>query len=353
MQLLDAVRLVAAVGVIVSHVTSELFPGNLLWAIGSFSVPFYLFAALYFTVRGFKKDPDRSSGGYLLGRIARLYLPFLVWNVAYEVMYKLKHPEMPMQPLPNLLWAASYAHLYFLPLLGCATALVVLLMRPIQSSLAFRVGLTVVLTIGAVACASFWQPAPPFQPTPIEQTIFQVQRALAPAMLAIVFAIWAGTRAKAFAVGPKIGLLGCALMLAALASQIRVDHPLMRALSGFGLVLIAFTPAHFAVLRPVAAIGRYSYGIYLSHVAFIRVAFMIANYFAFGTSVGLAVAIGLFSLVGGAILSVLLARSKWTAWIVGCDIGKSERATLTTPAPSSLPQTAPLQTPDRLENVPR
>jgi peptidoglycan/LPS O-acetylase OafA/YrhL len=354
MQLLDSVRLVAAVGVIISHVTTELYPDSPLWAMGSFSVPFYLFAALYFTVRGFKKDPQRQTGTYLLGRVLKLYLPFVVWNFAYEIMHKLKYPQIPMTSPSTMLWGATYAHLYFLPLLGVATLVVVLLMKPIQRSPLFRVALSVILVALAILSTMLWQPAPlSIDPPADEQTIHHVLRTLPSALLAIVFAIWAGTRSKPLHVSPKAGLLGVALMLTTLTYQIQFEpQPILRTLSGLGLVLIAFTPFYSPNLKPVAMIGRYSYGIYLSHVAFIRIGLNLAAHFGIPQGLSLAIGVGCFALISGALLSMILAQSKWSSWIVGCDVGTSTRDSSVSPATSSPPQTARLQTPDRLENVP-
>lgn len=352
MQLLDSVRLLAAIGVIISHVTTELYPHNPLWAVGSFSVPFYLFAALYFTVRGFKKDPERQTGSYLLGRVLKLYLPFVLWNFAYEIMHTLKYPDVPMTSPTTLLWGATYAHLYFLPLLGATTLLVVLLMKPILASRAFRIGCSLVLVALALTSTVYWQPSPLSDDPPAsEQTIHHVLRTLPAALIAIVFAMWAGTRDKALRVSPKVGLLGVALMLITLTYQIQFQpNPLLRTASGFGLVLIAFTPFYAASLKPIAAVGRHSYGIYLSHVAFIRIGLNVAAYLGIARSLPLAIGVGCFALVGGAVLSMFLARSKWTSWIVGCDVGSSKTASRVA---SSLPQTARPQTPDPLASGPR
>ncbi len=355
MQLLDSIRLLAAVGVIVSHVTTELYPHSPLWAVGSFSVPFYLFVALYLTVRGFKKDPERAVVPYLLGRILKLYLPFLVWNVAYELMHLVKYPGARMTSPSLLLWAATYAHLYFLPLLLIATLVVTLLVRPIIASAAFRVLLSILMVAAAAYCTWFMKLTPlADDPMPAEQTIYHIERTLPSTFLAIVFAIWAGTRERAFRVSPKAAMLGVALMLAALSFQIaQRPEPILRSLSGFGLVLIAFTPAWFAILKPAATIGRNSYGIYLSHVAFIRIGMTLAQHFGIPRDLELAFAVGVFALICSTLLSMTLAHSKWTSWIVGCDVGDSKPQKKPRPPVTLSPlQTARLQTQDRLENVP-
>lgn len=359
-QLLDAVRLLAAAGVIIAHVTTELFPHSPLWALGSFSVPFYLFAALYFTVRGFRKDPGRTIPSYLLGRLLKLYLPFLFWNVAYDVMHLVKYPDSPMSSPLSLAWAATYAHLYFLPLLAAATFLVVLFIRPILASSVFRIMLSVLALSGAVYSTWFIHlPEVDADTDPSIQTLYHFVRTLPPTLFAIVFAIWVGTRDRPLRVPPKLGLLGLALMLAALATQVQFSpHPMMRTLSGFGLILIAFTPFYAKSLRPVAALGRYSYGIYLSHVAFIRIALTVTSHFGVPQNELLAIGVGTFAFVCGALLSVVLAQSKWTSWIVGCDVGTSRGAgsdhlvKQIHPAVSPL-RTASLQTPNPLENAPR
>lgn len=366
MQLLDSVRLLAAVGVIVAHIMTELYPGDPLWIVGSFSVPFYLFVALYFTVRGFKKDSDRGVGRYLIGRLIKLYLPFLVWNVAYELMHLVKYPDDPLPSPVTLLWAATYAHLYFLPLLMIATTIVVLSIRPILASVGFRIGLSVVMAaIGAFAAYGAQLPELPSDPSPQIETLWHMHRTIAPACIAVIFAIWAGTRTSRFVVPLKTGLLGLALMMVALAFQVQYSpHPMWRSLSGFGLVLIAFTPFYTPVLKPAAWLGRYSYGIYLSHIAFIRIAMTAANYFDLPRNDLFAIGVGVFAFTCGAVMTIILSQSKWTAWIVGCDVSPKRRErsvastirvpseALVTPAIVSPPQTVRLQTPDPIQNVP-
>ena len=92
--LLDSARTFAAIGVIAAHVHRRVVsPATRLKLIGTYAVPFYLFVALYFTVRGLTRDASRDlSTSYLIGRVDQsCIVPFIVWNITYDVMHIVIH----------------------------------------------------------------------------------------------------------------------------------------------------------------------------------------------------------------------------------------------------------------------
>ena len=64
-------------------------------------------------------------------------------------------------------------------------------------------------------------------------------------------------------------------------------------------------------------LGRYSYGIYLAHVAFLRVILIATARLNAPPSLALDIASFVAAFVGASVLSVLLSRSSWTRWTVG------------------------------------
>jgi len=94
---LDAARFVAAVAICWLHScdSPELRDSRV---IGTFGVPFYVFAATFFLARGFWRDPQRLLTTYYASRFRRLYLPFLAWSAIYLLARDLKHFEFSAQP---------------------------------------------------------------------------------------------------------------------------------------------------------------------------------------------------------------------------------------------------------------
>src|SRR5262245_31367016 len=129
---LDAARLVALIAIIFIH-TVESPELRRVSLIGTFGVPFYLFAALYFQARSFRRNPHRPFHRYVADRIYRLYLPFLAWSAIYLVARDLKHLFIVRDgavhaSVPEL-WIGTAHHLWFLPLLLVVTIMTAALSR--------------------------------------------------------------------------------------------------------------------------------------------------------------------------------------------------------------------------------
>ena len=320
--MLDVARLIAAVGVITAHVSDEFFPGSPARILGTYAVPFYLFVALYFTVRGFAIHPERSVGGYLWGRVKKLYVPFLVWNILYELLHVAYHRhDFVLTPPTEMLWAAVYTHLYFLPFLLTVTTLLCIGIRPLMRDRRLRAAAILALSIVAVivACGPApmqWQDSKQIT----HETLWNFHRAIPAACLGTCFALAMGTRKAVVSTRPMIGVAGIALTITCLVVEYHIgQHGLLRAASGFGLTLAAFSSFRAAWLKPLASLGQLSFGVYLSHIALIRVAVALIDHRGWGFNVWTALFAGTFGLVGGLAISSFLASSSWTRWIIGCE----------------------------------
>lgn len=80
---------------VLSHAVSTAEPTSLAaaavyfpWRLSAFVVPAFLFSGAVKMARGFDRPlTPRRYGGYLLGRIRKIYLPFVIWNVIYYLAF--------------------------------------------------------------------------------------------------------------------------------------------------------------------------------------------------------------------------------------------------------------------------
>jgi fucose 4-O-acetylase-like acetyltransferase len=122
---LDAAKFLAAVFVICIHAcrSPEL---EQFTHIARMAVPFFAAAAGYGLVRSFQNKP-LTPLQFTRQRFTRLYLPFVVWSVAYVLFKLAKLALLPSQPcdLPGweFLWLGGAYHLWFIPFLMLSSAL--------------------------------------------------------------------------------------------------------------------------------------------------------------------------------------------------------------------------------------
>ena len=138
-------------------------------------------------------------------------------------------------------------------------------------------------------------------------------------------AFWALAIALTFAVGgklPKTPLRlavagGVALVAALLAQRTFGATKLLRAVSGLGALSLALYPMRTTGLAWLGAFGQFSFGIYLSHVVFLRVVTLWTERYDIKPSLALDVFAFLLAFFGGLVLTMLLCRSRWKKWTLG------------------------------------
>ncbi|MFT3787499.1 MAG: acyltransferase [Tepidisphaeraceae bacterium] len=323
------------------HVDTNFNPSgdSRSWLVGTFGVPFYLFIALMFVALGFARDPKRAVGPYLIGRVKKLYVPFLVWTVVYALLTYAKHRDEPFQFPLHYLWAGSYTHLYFLPLLLTCTVLLSLVVKPLMRHAALRYAVITLLVAGTAAIA--WVDMPEsFRRIDPERsdltTLRDFYRAAPAALGALAFALAFGRKGKRLQTVASVSLVGGAVTVICVAAQI-LGRPMMlaRTLSGFGWTLLALGPWRGAWLKPLAWVGRHSFGIYLAHIAFIRAADMGLRMRGVEPTVPVQLFVWAVAFTGAFVLSALLAQSPWTEWIVGYEGEKVRRTMGVAPSAAS------------------
>ena len=318
--LLDTMRVAAAMGIVWIH-TSTSTIGQTLHPLGTFGVPFYTFVAMLFMARSLSRDESKTLGRYVKSRFVRIYTPFLFWSLTYLALgnFKLQLEHLPTHWLaPTALYSGEEEHLWFLPFLMLVTISGAVLYRSLLRYPSMRLPTgAVLILIGGVMC---FVKEPTWVSGRTDDYFFfhYAYRALPTACWSIALAVLSVTGGKLPKTSPMVATGGLLLLVTALVQEPALSMPpILRALTGLGCLLVALCPLTSPLLSRIGLLGRHSYGIYLSHIAFLRIVTMATVRLHIGPSLGLDIATFLITFTGAAILSVMLGRSKWTSWTVG------------------------------------
>jgi peptidoglycan/LPS O-acetylase OafA/YrhL len=323
---IDAVRAIAAAGIVFVHAAeSPTFDrwGNLF----RFGVPFFLFASFYYQSLSLRRNPDRPLVSFLLNRLHRLYLPFLVWSGIYLLGRDLE--RAPIHHLPavtlrlSMLWTGTEYHLWFLPfLLLWSLALAGIHRTLLQFNRHWRwFAIIAVSIIGWRLSAAVI----PILPPATEMTVDDPRYALTQWWLATPAACWALGFAWLMTLGPAVysisAAMGWAGIVLLIASSIRQGFDGIalapRGLSGLGAILTALMPWRTRVIPALARIGRKGYGIYLCHVIPVEIIHLVFHRLHMPTTGWLDVANWALSFVGAWVIVLILEQSPRTAWLNG------------------------------------
>lgn len=315
--MVDVARLMAAYGIIWLHaVRSEPLADS--QALGRFAVPFFVFAAVFFVFEGLRRQPHRTFADYARSRLVRLYLPFLAWSGIYLAFKLAKAILLPDQPndFPGLdvLWTGSFYHLWFIPFLLVVSLLSFLVAKATLG----RPGLETAVAAAAVVEGVLLAVLPTSGAGILGGSQGRlVADALPAACWAIALAIVARHRLMHYVEHISASLLGLALAGACTAwvwhaGQMRLAENL----AGLGFMLVALGPIPGRWVKAVASLGPLAYGIYFSHLLFIKVFEAAAAHLAAPHCWQLDVA----SFASSALLSTALAwglsRWRWSRWLV-------------------------------------
>ena len=318
--LLDAVRLVAALGIVWVH-AAESAADQWLHPLGTFGVPFYTFVAVLFMARTLTRPGGRSLASYAVGRVTRLYGPFLFWSAVYVGLAGAKHLSRDhgfTLPNPVLLYTGGHDHLWFLPFLMVVTLLGAVLVRGVQRLPMMRWPLVATLVVVGIIAAALPEPAWVMR-RPFDFDFWRFVLRASPTVF------WSIALALATAIGgrlprstPALAIAGGVLLLLCLALQsVWMDAKALRAFAGLGCVAIALLPLASPLVTRLGSLGRHSYGIYLSHLVFVRIAVAVVERFQGTPTLASDAVTFVFAFTAAAALSVALSKSKWTRWTLG------------------------------------
>ena len=324
-EMVDVVRFFAAAGVVFVHAIESKTLDR--WSyMARFAVSFYMFAALYFQARSFKRDPSKPLLGYVLSRLHRLYLPFVAWSCIYLAARNVKRLAMldrsPVRLSPTLLFSGGDYHLWFLPFLLVTSILTACLLKAtILRDQRWRWPL-----IGAFTCAGigfcFFQVPASFSPDFKNNNLYGLWQAwytIPSFFLGVAFALFMAMGAKNYRVPNWLAACGIVVTLCALSYQVYANHYVQfpRAMSGLGCVLIALAAWHGPILHQIARLGRYGYGIYLSHILAVEVMHAILHHTRVPSSAYVDVATFAVSFPIAIAIARTLSRTKKLAWLNG------------------------------------
>lgn len=320
--LLDAARLFAAIGIIWVHAAqSDL--GLLLYPIGTFGVPFYICIALLFMTRSLTRQPHLPLARYVGSRFTRVYVPFLAWTAIYVLLAEAKtilsHQTFEVPPW-TVMYAGGQQHLWFLPYLMVVSIIGAVLVRLLEHRGTLQRSIAVLLAITGFGIC--WVPEPAWIATRAAQGDLEFWRFAFRAIPTVCFglALALGTcmngRLPRTRTATAIG--GMILFAAALFLQHRMGSvKALRAAAGIGIVLVALWPVVVPMIERIGSLGRYSYGIYLSHVVFVRIIVLWTERYNVPNSIWLDLFTFAFALVGALSISILFAKSRYTRWLLG------------------------------------
>lgn len=319
---LDAARLIAILAVVFLHST-ETPTLKRFDLVGTFAVPFYLFASLYFQARSLRRDASRNIVQYVVSRLKRLYLPFVAWTFIYLVARNVKHlfvSDAPPVPFEwHHLWTGSAHHLWFLPYLIIASLLSAFAARFSNTRPALRITIiTICALVGGVLAVV---PRPDWLNHISGEEgyfFFQCWKALPSAFLGLALAWILSNADDDSLITPIVGLAGALLTIGTVTDQLIHGYSrLERTLSGLGWLLAALATWRGPWVQWMARGGRHAYGIYLTHVLFIEAVQAIAHRAGLGSSIGLDAVTIIAGFFGGLLLTTALDKSRHTAWLNG------------------------------------
>ncbi len=328
---IDAARFIASAGVVFLHAVqshaAEPFVG-----IGQMGVPFYLYIALLLQARSLRTNPKRMPMTYAASRMARLYIPFLFWCGIYFVARSLKRLAFggvgDVELSPATLWSGTQYHLWYLPFLlivsTISAGLHTRLARARASASARNRTALITAIVGVIFCAVNISPTWVADFRDPNYALFQMWRSLPVACWALSFSILMTSnrspRDSSLARAPfwlaAIAMAGIAGLIYLQAHDPTITFAI-RGLSGLLCVVVVLAPWRGRAIDALARFGRYSFGIYLSHVLVVELTHSAFKAFHRAPSVTTDVLACVIGLAGALAISMSVARNRKLSWIVG------------------------------------
>jgi hypothetical protein len=226
----------------------------------------------------------------------------------------------------SALWTGSVHHLWFLPFLLATTLFVLLVIRAVEATPLLRLPLGVVLAaLGFEACQLSMPAALRARPD-----LYLLERSflMLPAVCwGTAFGLILMGRAHRFENHRAVGWVGLSVAVIGTVTLWRLDadgaaYRLARHACGMGWLLMGLAPAPRSLVRHrlwghVTTVGRGSYWIFLSHVAFIEAALAAASCVGLKTSWRLDIWMFAFTCTIATALSAPVGRCKWARWLGG------------------------------------
>lgn len=313
-ELFDVGRLAAAAAIIWLH-TPAYGGGSPTRLLTRFAVPFFVLATVFFVFDSLRRHPQRTFGAYVPNRVARIYLPFLGWSVIYLAFKGLKKLLLPdlENDFPGLevLWEGSFYHLWFMPFILVVSVATFPVAKAAVGARGTWVWVLSMLCLAEALLLSWVALS-------VQEDSYRaiVLNALPAVFLGIALAA-PYDRVGRWLEGRCGMLAGVALftVCSLLLWEFGRDR-LLETLAGLGFFLMVLPPVGGVWISRLGRFGALAYGIYLSHLLFIKVAEAVGMKLVLSPGPGLELAIWLFTLTGSAALAWMLTRSRYGRWLV-------------------------------------
>lgn len=312
----DLARLIAAYGVVWIH--ASRLPGlETTKAVGRFAVPFFVFATVFFVFDGLRRRPWLGFGQYALSRLVRIYLPFLAWSGIYLAFKLAKAAVLPEQqndfPGWSFLWAGSFYHLWFLPFILVVSLAAFALGKAVLGRPAAERALAGACLAAGLAWALV--PDSAFGPLASGRGLL-VSAAVPSACWAVALAlIYRGPLAKQLKRPAALALAAVLLVFATAWLWQDSSSKLAATLAGLGAMLLALGPSVGGWAARLSVFGPLAYGIYLSHLLFIKVFESLAAKLGSPVTWQSDVAIFAVTCLLSTMLAWALSRHRATRWL--------------------------------------
>jgi peptidoglycan/LPS O-acetylase OafA/YrhL len=245
-------------------------------------------------------------------------VPFLAWSGIYLAFKAVKALLLPNQPndFPGLevFWLGSFFHLWFMPFILVTTLAVYCLGRHVAGRpRREEIALFAVLVLG-------WQIA--WLPVDRSQAVASFAQlatdALPAALWGVALAIARGRGAANFLRRPAAGYcaLTAAVLLTALVFYLGRNR-LVENLAGVALLVFALADWRMPRFERLARLGSLAYGIYLSHLLFIKVLHAVEAKLSVRETAAVMAGVFVLASIASTALAWALSRSRWTRWLVG------------------------------------
>ncbi len=310
-------RFVAMVSVVWIHTPRS--PGLVNatdWA--RFAVPFFTASAVYLAMDAARRNPLRPWRTYVVSRAMRLYVPFLAWSAIYLAAQVVRDAILPGgerdRTITDLLvWGSAY-HLWYIPFVALVTAMGYGLARWAIQDETFRAHVAWVNAL--LGCAALLL-ADRIEATDLRDEIKYAWSALPAAFLTCsLFAAW-WLRSRGQPVSRPFARLGtlsaaCGIAWLHLAGR----NSAVETLAGLALLVAALGPSFPSWLAGWRGVTSLSFGVYLSHLLFIKTAQSVIDKTGCDVSVGQDLAVYLLAVGGSLALTGILMRVRGTRWLI-------------------------------------
>jgi peptidoglycan/LPS O-acetylase OafA/YrhL len=319
----DLARAVAAASIIWLHTPES---DDLRWTgdFGRFAVPFFTMAAILFVFTKFEQTRDLGIGAFTLGRLQRLYVPFIAWSGIYLLLRNLKHLFLSSQPYVApagwMLWVGSAHHLWFVPFILVVSIFAYGMADLVARRDRLRTPLAIVAVVVGLAVGSLPAPECLNRPTETNLLLWPSWRAASAVFWGLSFALLRSRRLSgaprhprsALALGPILALAGCAY-----TALVGRPVPLAESIAGAGWLLFALTPVESPTVKRWSFLGQLSYPVYLVHIAFVEGIQAVARGLGIRVSPVADVSTFVLALVGSVVAARTLTNTPRLRWLTG------------------------------------